>query len=129
MLQLGDTKLELVEVCARDEAELVKDAFEPGAGLLAHADRFASPPARRLLDQFPGLVSAHVPLGRQLVGQCVCALRGQRDRAERCEPHPLDGVENRLIFVGHGALPGGAAGGARVWSPRPRKRVRGAARP
>ena len=46
MFQLRDPELELVEVGARDQAQLVEDAFEARTGFLAHAERLAPPTAR-----------------------------------------------------------------------------------
>ena len=46
MLQLRDPELELFEVRARDEAELLEETVEPGAGSFAEADRLAAPAVR-----------------------------------------------------------------------------------
>src|SRR5262252_7255998 len=59
MLELGDSKLELVPFLPGDEPELTQDAVERGARLLSHANRVAAPARRRVVDPTLHLVAAH----------------------------------------------------------------------
>jgi len=81
MFELSDSELELLELGARNEAELLEEAFEARPCSLAHPQRLAAPPVSRLLDQLTRLVAAHSPGTSQLVGQGISPVRGQSDRA------------------------------------------------
>ena len=110
MLELSDSELELLELRARNQAELLEEAFEARPCSLAHAQRFTAPPVSRLLDQLPRLVSPHAAGPGELVGQSVRAVRGQRDGSQSGQADALERVDDRVVVsgVGHAAWPGGA---------------------
>src|SRR5919201_544387 len=86
VLELRDAKLELLVLLTHDEAELTQRAMEARARLLADPDRVAAPARGEVADEGPRLVAAHAAALRELVGEGVRLLGGQRDRADRCEP-------------------------------------------
>ncbi len=124
VLELGDSQLEVLELGARDEAELLEEAFQAGAGAFAHTQGLAAPPVSRLLDQLPRLVAAHAAGPGELVGQGVRPIRGQRDGAESGEADPLERVDDRVVVtaVGHAASRGGAGAASRASTRRQRTR-------
>src|SRR4029453_5488779 len=69
MLELGDSELELLELGARDEAELLEEAVEAGTGAFAQAQRLAAPAVRRLLGQLARLAAARASGAGGLVAQ------------------------------------------------------------
>ena len=83
VLELRDPELELLEVVARDEAELAKSPARPAPARSLDPHGVAAPAARSLLDQLARLVAAHPAALGELVGERVGAVGGQRDRAER----------------------------------------------
>jgi hypothetical protein len=98
VLELRDLKLELFELRARNQAELLEEAFQAGAGSLAQAHGFASPAMRGLLDQLARLVSAHSARACKVVRQRVRALCGQRNGAERGRPTFSSASARFLLF-------------------------------
>ncbi len=94
MLELGETELELFEVRTGNQAELLEEAFEARSGSLARPDCFATPAARRLVDQLPRVLAAHPTGLGELVGEGLRALGGQSDRTESREPEALERVED-----------------------------------
>ncbi len=100
MLELGDSELEVLELGARHQAQLLEEAFQAGAGALAHAHSLASPAVSGLVDQLARLIAAHAAGPRELVRQRIGALRRQRDGPERGETDPLERVDDRSLSLG-----------------------------
>jgi hypothetical protein len=95
VLDLGNAKLEIVPLVARDEAELLQRAAEGRTGTLAHAHRISAPAVRRLVDPGARVFLAHPAALRERLGQLVGSLGRQRDRAE------LDELELRVAQIEH----------------------------
>ena len=93
VLELRDPELELLEVGARDQAELLEEPSRPAPARSLGPNGFAAPAARRLLDQLTRLVAAHAACLGELVREGVRALGRQRNRADGCEPEPLEKLE------------------------------------
>src|SRR5215203_1275122 len=124
MLELRHAQLNLFEVRARHQAELVEETLEAGPCALAEAKRLSAPAVRRLLDQVASLVAAHAAGFRELVGQLIRPLGRQRDRTDGREPQPLEQVDERAarlgvvaaaaVSGGHEVAPAGAHAYARA---------------
>src|SRR5215468_10675081 len=122
MLELGDSKLELVPFLPGDEPELTQDAVERGARLLSHANRVAAPARRRVVDPTLHLVAAHSASHGEGICELVGALRRERDGTDECEQEAPSG----LVHVDAHAA---AAGGARASPARPLQCCRRRRRP
>src|SRR5205823_53878 len=82
VLELGHAQLDLLELAARHEPDLAEDSGQAATRALAQPDGLAAPAAHQLLDHGAGLVAADPTAGRDLLGEGVRALRGQRDGAD-----------------------------------------------
>src|SRR3954454_14540782 len=92
MLELRDAKLELVEVLARDEAELARDRVQGTDRLLADALARAAHARRELRDQLLDR-SADLVSGRGHVASCAGAAGASRGaRPEMPPPAPHRGA-------------------------------------
>ena len=85
MLELCDAKLQVVPLVTGDEAELAQSGMERHARALSDTNRVAAPPCARLVDPRTHFFFAHPPSLGQRLGQLVCALGRQGDRADERE--------------------------------------------
>ena len=88
VLQLGDPKLELLELLARDEAELPQHAGDALARPFADPAGVAAPARHRVLEQLPSLVAADAALLAQIAGELVQPLGRERDRTDGGQREP-----------------------------------------
>src|SRR5919204_4773623 len=88
MLELCDAKLQLLELLARDEAEVAEELVQACARPLAEPDRLAPPARRELLRELARLLAAAEGAFRQLPERVVTALGhgGARGAAAAAAP-------------------------------------------
>ena len=115
MLELGDAELELVELVARDEADVSEETGEPGARALTEPPDIAAPAGRHVLDRPARLVAPHPAAVGEGVDESLRAVAGQRGRTDGGEGEPFCETP---VGVAHRARPWGRA--RRRWRRRSR---------
>ena len=116
MLELRYAELEILDVLAEREPQLLEGAMHRRSRALAHADRVAAPARGQIASERPCLVAPEPAALGEIVREPVHPLGRQRDGSDRREHHLLGDVAQAVVSgLGHGASPFAVAGGARAW--------------
>src|SRR4051812_27880666 len=115
VLELRHPELELLDLGARDEPELVEDPCEADPRALPEPYGLVAPTTHQLLDERASLFAPQPAARRELLGERVRTLGGQRDRADACEDEFLRELADGISGLGHEVVRCGAGGGVRAF--------------